>query len=49
MAPFEALYGKRCRTPLCWAEIVEKSVVGPILDHETEDNVKMIGERLKAS
>ena len=29
MAPFEALYGRRCRTPLCWHESGESSVVGP--------------------
>ncbi|XP_052481182.1 uncharacterized protein LOC128035477 [Gossypium raimondii] len=39
MAPFEALYGKKCRTPLCWTELDEKRVVGPDLVHETNENV----------
>ena len=29
MAPFEALYGRRCRTPLCWDEVGEHSLLGP--------------------
>ena len=29
MAPFEALYGRKCRTPVCWDEVVERRLVGP--------------------
>ena len=29
MAPYEALYGRKCRTPLCWTELSEKRVIGP--------------------
>ena len=29
MAPFEALYGRACRTPLCWSEVGERPLVGP--------------------
>ena len=47
MAPYEALYGRKCRTPLCWTELSEKKVIGPDLIQETEENVKMIRERLK--
>ena len=47
MAPYEALYGRKCRTPLCWTELSEKKVIGFDLIQETEENVKMIRERLK--
>src|SRR4051812_33933763 len=49
MAPFEALYGRRCRTPLCWYESGESVVVGPKLIQETTDKIKMIQEKMKAS
>ena len=47
MAPYEALYGRKCRTPLCWTELSEKKLIGPDLILETEEKVKMIRERLK--
>ena len=47
MAPYEALYGRKCRTPLCWTELSEKKVIGPDLIQETEEKGKMIRERLK--
>jgi hypothetical protein len=47
MAPFEALYGKRCRTPICWEEVGVRSFHGPTMDGETSDKVKLIQERLK--
>ena len=49
MAPYEALYGRKCRTPLCWTELSEKKVIGPDLIQETEEKVKMIRERLKVA
>jgi len=36
MAPFEALYGRRCRTPLFWSEVGEKVTIGPELLREME-------------
>ena len=36
MEPFEALYGRKCRTPLCWIELGEKKAIGPDLIQETE-------------
>ena len=45
----EALYGRKCRTPLCWMELSEKKVIGPDLIQETEEKVKMIRERLKVA
>ena len=49
MAPYEALYGRKCRTPVCWTELSEKKVIGPDLIQETEEKVKMIRERLKVA
>ena len=49
MAPYEALYGKKCRTPLCWTELNEKKVIDPDSIQETEEKVKMIRERLKVA
>ena len=49
MAPYEALYGRKCRTSLCWTELSEKKVIGPDLIQETEEKVKMIRERLKVA
>ena len=47
MAPYKALYRRKCRTPLCWTELSEKKVIGLDLIQETEEKVKMIKERLK--
>lgn len=49
MIPFEALYGRRCRKPLCWVELDEKRIVGPVLVCKIKDKVKIIFERLKAT
>ncbi|KAL5815789.1 hypothetical protein ACOSQ3_024167 [Xanthoceras sorbifolium] len=47
MAPYEALYGRKCRTPLCWTELGEDRLVGPDLIRQTEEKVKIIRDRLK--
>ncbi|WVZ52909.1 hypothetical protein U9M48_003909 [Paspalum notatum var. saurae] len=47
MAPFEALYGKRCRTPLNWSEPGERVTFGPDLVTRAEAQVKMIHNNLK--
>ena len=49
MAPYEALSGRKCRTPLYWIELSEKKIIGPNLIQEIEDKVKMISERLKVA
>ena len=46
MEQYEALYGRKCRTPLCWTELSEKKVINPGLIQETKEKVKMIRERL---
>ncbi|GJU92914.1 reverse transcriptase domain-containing protein [Tanacetum coccineum] len=48
-APFEALYGRKCRSPVLWAEIGESSLIGPELIQETTDKVVLIKEKLKAA
>ena len=49
MAPFEALYGRRCRTPLCWYESGESSVIGPEIVQQTTEKIKLIQEKMRAS
>ena len=49
MAPYKALYGRKCRTLLCLTKLCEKKVIGPDLIQETEEKVKMIRERLKVA
>ena len=39
MAPYEALYGRKCRSPLCWNEVGEKQTEGPKLIRETSEKV----------
>ena len=49
MAPYEALYGRKCRTPICWIELNEHKVIGSDIVKETEEKVRIIQQRLKAS
>ena len=49
MAPFEALYGRRCRTPLNWSETGDSHIFGPDMLKEAEEKVKMIRDRLKTA
>jgi hypothetical protein len=49
MAPFEALYGRRCRTPLSWSQTGERKIFGPNLLVEAEEKVKVIQENLNAA
>jgi hypothetical protein len=49
MAPFEVLYGWRCRTPLNWIEPGEKVIFGPDLVKEAESTVSRIQDNLKAT
>ena len=46
MAPYEALYGRSCRSPLCWIEVGESSITGPDLIRDTSENVSLIRQRL---
>ena len=49
MAPYEALYSRKCRTPVCWTELNEHKVTGPDIVKDTEEKVQVIRERLKAA
>ena len=49
MTSYEALYGRKCRTPLCLTKLSEKKVIGPDLIQEIEEKVKMIKEILKVA
>jgi hypothetical protein len=49
MAPFEALYGRRCRTPLNWSQAGEREIFGPYLVLEAEDRVRVIKKNLEAA
>ena len=42
MAPFEALYGRKCRTPLNWSEAGERTFFGPDMVDEAEEQVRVI-------
>src|SRR5438270_8567082 len=46
MAPFQALYGRACRSPLCWAEAGESSLVGPDIVQSTSETVVEIRRKL---
>ena len=47
MAPFEALYGRKCRTAMCWDEVGERRLVGPELVQITSEKVKVVRDNLK--
>ena len=46
MAPYEALYGRPCRSPLCWTEVGESSITRPDLIRDTSEKVSLIRHRL---
>ncbi|GJW03558.1 putative reverse transcriptase domain-containing protein [Tanacetum coccineum] len=45
-APFEALYGRKCRSPVCWSEVGESQLTGPELVRETTEKIVQIKNRL---
>ena len=47
MAPFEALYGKKCKTPLCWDDTDERKLLGTKIVLITTDKVKVKWEKKK--
>ncbi|GJR70139.1 putative reverse transcriptase domain-containing protein [Tanacetum coccineum] len=48
-APFEALYGRKCRSPIIWAEVREGQLIGPELVQETTKKISQIKDRLKVA
>ena len=49
MAPFETLYGRRCRTPICQEKIGERKLLGLELVQITTDNIQTVRVNLKAA
>ncbi|GJX50192.1 putative reverse transcriptase domain-containing protein [Tanacetum coccineum] len=48
-APYEALYGQKCRSPVCWAEVGEAQLTGPKLIQETTEKIVLIKQRMQAT
>ncbi|GJS89397.1 putative reverse transcriptase domain-containing protein [Tanacetum coccineum] len=48
-APFEALYGRKCRSPVCWAEVGEAQLTGPAIIHKTMEKIFKIRDRMQAA
>ncbi|WRX07830.1 Integrase zinc-binding domain - like 2 [Theobroma cacao] len=46
MAPFEALYGRRCRSPIGWLEVGERKLLGPELVQDATEKIRMIRQRM---
>jgi hypothetical protein len=49
MSPFEALYGRKCRTPLYWDQTGESHFFGPEMIQEAEEQVRIIRENLRVA
>ncbi|GKB06093.1 putative reverse transcriptase domain-containing protein, partial [Tanacetum coccineum] len=48
-APFEALYGRKCRSPICWAEVGDSQLTGPEIIHETTEKIVQIKSHIQAT
>nr|GEV33846.1 reverse transcriptase domain-containing protein [Tanacetum cinerariifolium] len=48
-APFKALYRRKCRSPICWAEVKDAQLTGPEIIHETTEKIIQIKSRIQAS
>nr|GEX81865.1 putative reverse transcriptase domain-containing protein [Tanacetum cinerariifolium] len=48
-APFEALYGRKCRSPICWAEVGDRQLTGPEIIYETTEKIVQIKSRIQAA
>ena len=46
MTPYEALYGRPCRSPICWTDVGERSIIGLDLIRDTFEKVGLIRKRL---
>nr|GEV79842.1 putative reverse transcriptase domain-containing protein [Tanacetum cinerariifolium] len=49
VAPFEALYGRKCRSPVCWVEFRDAQLTGPAIIHETTKKIVQIKNRIQAT
>ncbi|GJY80338.1 putative reverse transcriptase domain-containing protein [Tanacetum coccineum] len=48
-APYEALYGRKCRSPVCWSEVGDSQLTGPELIRDTIEKIVQINNRLLAA
>ncbi|GKD79370.1 reverse transcriptase domain-containing protein, partial [Tanacetum coccineum] len=48
-APYEALYGRKCRSPICWSEVGDSQLTGPELIRNTTEKIVQIKNRLLAA
>ncbi|GJR72255.1 putative reverse transcriptase domain-containing protein, partial [Tanacetum coccineum] len=48
-APFEVLYGRKCRSPICWAKVGDSQLTGPEIIHETTEKIVQIKSRIQAA
>ncbi|GJW28562.1 putative reverse transcriptase domain-containing protein [Tanacetum coccineum] len=48
-APFEALYGRKCRSPICWTEVGDSPLTGPEIIHEITEMIIQIKSRIQAA
>ncbi|GKC41045.1 putative reverse transcriptase domain-containing protein, partial [Tanacetum coccineum] len=48
-APYEALYGQKCQSPVCWAEVGEAQLIGPKMIQETTEKIVLIKQRIQAA
>ena len=49
MASYEALYGRKCRSSICWTEVGDKALIGPELVRVTTEKIKLIQQRIKTA
>ena len=49
MAPYEALYGRKCKSPLCWEEVGERKLLGPEIIQMTYEKIDLIHKRLQTA
>ncbi|GKG13463.1 putative reverse transcriptase domain-containing protein, partial [Tanacetum coccineum] len=48
-APFESLYGRKCRSPVCWVEVGDTQLTGPEIIHETTEKIVQIKQRIQVT
>ncbi|CAL5400001.1 unnamed protein product [Camellia sinensis] len=49
MAPYEALYGRRCRSPLCWTEVRDRKLLGPEIVQIASEKIQLIQQRIRTA
>ena len=49
VAPYEAFYGRKCRSPICWDDVGERRLLGPEIVQQTVDKIQVIKEQLQTA